>query len=280
MSTSHALMPRVTIATNDGPGSRAALRWAADLLRVSPADATLVTVESVSTVGTALHLESAEAVLRAMAEDSVVDAETRTGDPADELIASAAASDSDLIVIGGLPGTGVGIHGSVHGRVAALSPVAVATIPSDWDRRRGPITVGLNYDLASDAALDYAVRLARRTGLPLRLTHVRAGGRAKGVPTGEQVREQLEERARELRTADPDLDITVEVLDGDPVDRLADAGEGSSILVLGRRDRTALGRLIGSVSARVLGELPCPVITVPRSERGLKIVGDVPGEEL
>lgn len=279
MSTSHALMPHVTIATSDGPGSRAALRWAAELLQSYPADATLVTVEPVSTVGTALHLESAEAVLRAMSEDSVIDAETRTGDPADELIASAVASDSGLIVIGGQPGAGVGIHASVHGRVAALSPVPVATIPAGWNRGRGPITVGLNYDLASDAALDYAVLLARRTELPLRLTHVREVGRAKGDPAGERVREQLGERARELRAADPELEITVEILDGDPVDRLAEAGEGSSILVLGRRDRTTLGRLLGSVSARVLGELPCPVITVPRSERGLNIVGDVPGEE-
>lgn len=288
MTTSHVLTPHLTIATHDGAGSRAALRWAANLLQTHPADATLVTVEQEPAASTALHLESAEMVLRTMAEGSTVEGEARTGDPVDELIESAAASGSELIVIGGQAGIGLGIHGSVHGRLAAVSPVPVAVIPAGWRPGPGPIAVGISNDSASDGALDYAVKLARRTQTRISLTHVwesptvgaidPADGTGESIP--DRQRSALEARAREVRTANPDLDVSADLRTGDPIVRLMDAGEESSLLVLGRRPHSAIGRVLGSMSARVLGELPCPVIVVPLQREGLRVAPDVPGEEL
>jgi nucleotide-binding universal stress UspA family protein len=283
MITSHGLTTHVTVATNGGPGSRAALRWASDLLLSHSAAATLVTVEPVGTAGAAFNLETAENILRTFAEDSRVDGETRTGDPVDELIESATAAGSELIVIGGQPGIGLRIHGSVHGRLAAVSPIPVAVIPAGWRPARGPITVGVAADLASDDALDFAVKLGRRMRLPIRMTSVHDTSTAADLPAVDETTTDellwLEARARELRRADAELEITVDVRAGETVPALTDAGEESSILVLGRRHHSAIGRVLGSTSALVLAELPCPVIVVPRQE-GLQVSPDIAHEDL
>lgn len=287
MIVANSLKPHLIVATNGGPGSRAALRWAADLLQSHPADATLVTVESTPTPSAALHLENVENVLRAMAEESLVDGDARVGDPVDELIDAATSTGSELIVIGGRPGVGLAVHGSVHGRLAAVSPVPVAVIPAGWRREAGPITVGVNIDPASEDAIAYAVKLARRTGAELRFTYVwetpaaAAFAPGKGVDSiPDAARSDLEAMVAEVRRSDPDLNISLDLRAGDPVGALVDAGEEASVLVLGRRHHTAVGSVLGSLTARILAELPCPVILVPLAHHGLDVATGPDREEL
>jgi len=279
--------PHITVASQGGSSSRAALRWTADLLQSLIADVTLVTVESTPSPSAALHLESVETVLRTMVEGSIVDGQSRVGDPVDQLVDAATSNGSELIVIGGRPAVGIAIHGSVHGRLAATSPVPVAVVPAGWRRGGGPITVGVSADSASEDAIDYAASLARRTGSDLRLTSVweaavagdmelRTG--AESIP--DRARSDLEALVAELRRSDPDLNISLDLRTGDAVGSLADAGEEASLLVLGRRHHTALGRVVGSHTARVLAELPCPVIVVPVAHQGIRVAAGADHEEL
>jgi len=156
-------------------------------------------------------------------------------------------------------------------------------IPAGWDGAAGPITVGFGSDLASDDALVFAVNLADRTKKSLRLTHVRnisAGGiSADETAVSDDLLRVLDARARELRASNPELEITVDERVSDIFAGLADAGEESSVLVLGRRHHTAIGRILGSTSVRVLAELPCPVILVPHKD-GLRVSPDVTHEDL
>jgi nucleotide-binding universal stress UspA family protein len=61
----------------------------------------------------------------------------------------------------------------------------------------------------------------------------------------------------EVRVGDPDVELTER------------ASEGLDLLVLGSRQRGPVRRaILGSVSAEVIRESPCPVLVVPRPDEG------------
>jgi nucleotide-binding universal stress UspA family protein len=60
-----------------------------------------------------------------------------------------------------------------------------------------------------------------------------------------------------------DAQVRVSVVEGEPADALVTAAQGADLLVVGNRGRGSLVQaLLGSTSAKVSDEAPCPVVVV------------------
>ncbi|MFJ3187779.1 universal stress protein [Streptomyces halstedii] len=131
------------------------------------------------------------------------------------------------------------------------------------------ITVGLDGTGHSLAAADWAAHEAARRGAALRLVYAwvwRAGDTGfVGDRDAEEraVRAVLGDAAARVSGAHPALDVTTEVVVGDPVPTLVDEAARAEMLVLGSRGYgTLAGYLIGSVSLHVLRRTTRPVVMV------------------
>lgn len=135
-----------------------------------------------------------------------------------------------------------------------------------------PITAGVDGTEESLAALDWAGREAVRRGLPLRVVH--AWRYAESLPTADRntqhgwVSEGVAEAVRAVAERHPGLDVSVDVVEGEPVHALARAAADAQMLVLGSRGQgPVLGFLLGSVGQQVIAEATRPVVLVRAGDR-------------
>ncbi|MFI1445300.1 universal stress protein [Streptomyces fructofermentans] len=129
-----------------------------------------------------------------------------------------------------------------------------------------PITVGVDGSAESLAAVHWAAREAVRRALPLRVVHVQE--RSDGRDGAADLREALARTADGVIERHPDLPVTTELLDGDPVDALVGAAGESETLVLGSRGHGAIvGFLLGSVGQQVIATSARPVVLVRAEDR-------------
>lgn len=192
------------------------------------------------------------------------------------LIAAADEFAASMIVIGGAGGGRFGRYtlGSVAQQLLHSSPVPVALATSggvDADHPISRITCAVGNRPGSDYLLESSVTLARTLGAELRLLSLAAIDLPGGM-SADEARVAAGDRADEIQaeaTANlPDgQTVAVEVARGrsieDAVEHLDwDANEialvGSSRLAQPRR------LFLGSTAARMLHELPVPMIVVPR----------------
>lgn len=192
------------------------------------------------------------------------------------LIAAADEFAASMIVIGGAGGGRFGRYtlGSVAQQLLHSSPVPVALATSggvDADHPISRITCAVGNRPGSDYLLESSVTLARTLGAELRLLSLAAIDLPGGM-SADEARVVAGDRADEIQaeaTANlPDgQTVAVEVARGrsieDAVEHLDwDANEialvGSSRLAQPRR------LFLGSTAARMLHELPVPMIVVPR----------------
>ncbi|MBK3562804.1 universal stress protein [Streptomyces sp. MBT62] len=147
-----------------------------------------------------------------------------------------------------------------------------------------PITAGVDGSAESLAALAWAGREAVRRGLALRVTHVWRYEEHHALETGGRdaqdrwVRDAAAEAARALAERHPGLDVTTDVLEGDPVDTLTAAAAESELLVLGSRGHGAVvGFLLGSVGQQVIADAVRSVVLV---RAGDEASGEAAGREI
>ncbi|WP_055523013.1 universal stress protein [Streptomyces graminilatus] len=137
-----------------------------------------------------------------------------------------------------------------------------------------PITAGVDGTAESDAALAWAAREAVRRDLPLRVVHAwqsvpdQAFGAASRETHDQWMRDGVDEAARSVAERHPELDLTVDVVEGNVAHSLAEAAARSEILVLGSRGHGAVvGFLLGSVGQHVIAESTRPVVLVRAEDR-------------
>ncbi|MEU6231176.1 universal stress protein [Streptomyces sp. NPDC047042] len=137
-----------------------------------------------------------------------------------------------------------------------------------------PITAGVDGTPESHAALAWAAREAVRRDLPLRVVHAwqlvpdQAFGAASRETHDQWVREGVDEAAQGVAERHPELDVTVDVVEGGAADSLAEAAAGAEMLVLGSRGHGAIvGFLLGSVGQHVIAESARPVVLVRAEDR-------------
>ena len=147
-----------------------------------------------------------------------------------------------------------------------------------------PITAGVDGSAESLAALAWAGREAVRRGRALRVVQVWRYEEHQGLDAGDRetqdrwVRDAAAEAARTVAERHPGLDITTDVLEGDPVDILASAAAEAELLVLGSRGHgPVVGFLLGSVGQQVIAGSVRPVVLV---RAGDEAAGEVAGREI
>jgi nucleotide-binding universal stress UspA family protein len=147
-----------------------------------------------------------------------------------------------------------------------------------------PVVVGVDGEPGSAGALRYAVAEARRRHAPLRLVHVVPAFVSLGpaIPLADLHRigqEVLDEAARTVQEAAPDLEVTTAIAHGDRRSGVVDAAEGAQLVVVGRETRRGLDRVLtGTVTAGVATHASCDVVVVPSfwvelPEHGRVVVG-------
>lgn len=206
------------------------------------------------------------------------------GSPAEQLRGLAEMGEADLIVLGSTHRAPIGavVPGSVAEHLLHGAPARLAIAPRGYAQGSTPpfvrdqlrvIAVGFDGSRESRAALAEATEIARLAGATLRVITVspppppNLGAVATHAGTPPPVADLqgiLHDTAAELPAELRALPVHEK---GDPVMKLIErAAEGVDLLVLGSRGRGPLLRIfLGSVSARVIREAPCPVMVVPRS---------------
>ena len=202
------------------------------------------------------------------------------GPPARAIVDYAAQHGTDLIVLGTHGRTGAQhlLLGSVAERVIRTAPCPVLTVRQAPERAIRTILVPTDFSESSDAALEYAVRLAERLGASVQLLHVLddpflADGLAVEAYISEApaVRTALLEDARSRLANQPipahasALIVEREVLFGHGASTIAEyaGARAADLIVMGTHGRSGLVHLLmGSIAERLVRTAPCPVLTV------------------
>jgi nucleotide-binding universal stress UspA family protein len=200
------------------------------------------------------------------------------GSPGRALHLAAKLQHGDLIVVGSAHR---GVIGRVHAGDAAMGtlhgaecPVIVA--PRGLAERGSQLrTIGVGFDGSPEAraAAELARDLAAATGAQLKVIRAveppRPGGPALGYDAdwtqrAEARRDEVQAELDALLAELGDI-ATGEVVVGDPATELAYAGNELDLLVTGSRGYGPVRRvMLGSTSARLVREAPCPVLVLTR----------------
>ncbi len=143
------------------------------------------------------------------------------------------------------------------------------------DTKRGAMIVGFDGSIPARLALYWAAVEATSRRLPLRLVHVfrwplpelaNLGTELKSLDRDglyEAARSALETAAERCADLAPDIDVSHDVLTGDPVAVLSAQAEGATMLVLGNSGQTGVdGILVGASAAELARRVTCPVVIV------------------
>jgi len=147
-----------------------------------------------------------------------------------------------------------------------------------------PITAGVDGTEESLAALAWAAREAVRRGLRLRVVQAWRFQPYEAIDAADQetqagwVRDGLAEAARTVASRHAGLEVSTDVLEGDPVETLGAAAAEAELLVLGSRGHgPVVGFLLGSVGQQVIAEATRPVVLV---RAGDEAAGEAAGREI
>jgi nucleotide-binding universal stress UspA family protein len=167
--------------------------------------------------------------------------------------------------------------GSTAQRLLAGSVCPIAVAPAEMETPPGTLgRIGVAYIDTPDgrAALDEAVRLARRTGTPIRLfTVVAEADAALPFLIGDDAeraflhtaRETFEESLARAAESVPDLEVDWEIRAGNVVETLSELDD-VDVLFCGSRGYGPGRRvLLGGVSSRLVRGGRRPLVVVPRS---------------
>jgi nucleotide-binding universal stress UspA family protein len=213
----------------------------------------------------------ANAAERACPPGTLVEAHVVGGEPADRIVAEAAASDLILMSTRGAGDGGRRLFGSVADRVSRHAPVPTvllrsgrAPVPAAPLRR---IVVPLDGSVAAERALPLGTRLAALLGAPMHLVAVdesRAATRAGDgslPPLDAETAAYLEARADAVRASG--VGVTTEVRAGAPEGELLQAVAPGDLLVMTTHGRGAARRWqIGHVADRLIRHAPVPVALI------------------
>ncbi len=234
----------------------------------------LITSGTIRSVGERA-LATAEHVAESAEPDVAVETTLRPGVRAHELVE--ASEGAVAIVLGrreqpGLTGL---VTGSVSTHVATRAHCPVVSVPETWSVRwgEGPVVVGVDDPVHSDALIEAAFEAASHRRAPLTVLHTwylpgpyddLVVGRVAGQEWHDQAVEHLEKSLAPFRVAYPEVTVDLDVRHQLPAPALMGAAEGAALLMVGRRGRGApFGFHLGGVARVLLTRAHCPVEVVP-----------------
>lgn len=267
---------KLLICTDGSEDSRAALAEALDLARVCGSRVYLLQVvviipefeaaapDLMGLVGdeVAKQLEA----VKAEAAKTGVEVETRmlSGVSVPGTILEAAQEiQPDMIVMGRHGRTGLArlLVGSVTARVIGHSPVNVLVIPKGAGISFGRILIASDGSPFSQTAFTEALGMARRQ--ESKLFAVSVATEEGEIPRAKEIIQQMMTTANQAG-----VPVKGSVPQGQPADDgivQAAVKNEVDLIVMGSHGRTGIRRLLmGSVTERVIGQAPCPVLVVKR----------------
>jgi nucleotide-binding universal stress UspA family protein len=153
---------------------------------------------------------------------------------------------------------------------ATIAVMETMPIPMPMGRRTRHVLLAADLGSSSARASDAAIDLAAEQNAVLLILSVVPPA---GLPRWWRQRDHHAESGRReragrdvvARAAARGVTATSVVWYGEPAEAILEATrtEHADVVVLGSRNRANLRRLLGSVSAHVAGQAPCPVVIVP-----------------
>lgn len=200
------------------------------------------------------------------------DAEARIKVEAVLAVGSAAAAlcqhsgRADMVVVGshgrggGVPGT---LLGSVSSQVAEYAEGRVVVERGRWravgEYAPGPVVVGADGSIVSQAALGFAIEEAALRGAPLMVVCALADCPAR-LGGEQQLQENVERLLDRLEKEHPEVTVLRQITAGDPLNALLAAAHDAQMVVVGARGLGGVrGMRLGSTARGVLHHAPCPV---------------------
>jgi len=279
-----AIFERIAVGFDETERGADALRLGELLARTTGAALRAVRVgsERPDAPGEQEEAEGLEREARAALGDSPVEVEAialRGDSPARALHELAAGGGADLIVVGSTHRAGIGrvVPGGVAERLLSGAPCPVAVAPRGYDGDElRVLAVGFDGSPEAGVALGVADAIGHAAAATLRVIAVRAPATTTAAAQVEAIAASRDVPDLEdtLHATVGDLDSELRALPvaerGNPaVVLVARAEEGVDLLVMGSRGYGPLRAvLLGSVSARVMRESPCPVLVTPRTLSG------------
>lgn len=188
--------------------------------------------------------------------------EVEIGSPAELVISTALRTGAQLIITGGgRPATirrwlvGSAVEAIVH---RAVVPVWV--VRGERAVRR-TVLCPINLSSPSELGLASAVRMARLFAVPLRVMTVLSDESSGAGQLVEKARQDLEEML--ARHALDGLNVVVDVVTGNPAERIVDAADEAGMVVIGSRGFNPLvPESLDPVTARALRHSQCSILSI------------------
>ena len=182
--------------------------------------------------------------------------------PAELVINTALRIGARLIITGGgRPATiRRWLVGSTVEAIVDRAVVPVWVVRGQGADRR-PVLCPINLNSPSPLGLASAVSMARAFGVPLRVITVLPDNPGGEVPLVEVARRDLEKLLAEQ--ALDGLTVSIDVLTGNPAERIIDAADDAGMLVIGSRGiYPSLPGSLNPVTTRALRHSQCSILTV------------------
>ena len=279
-------MKRLLIGTDGSVSGQAALRWAVDMAHATESELVVATAwrPGIAEVPPPIYDELRDDARRVLDDDWCAiarDADTRyralllEGDPRELLLAAAADTHADLVVVGarGSRSHPHALHlGSVAHHLVHHATLPLATIPASA-RPSTPhrILVGVDGSPGSAEAVAWCRDVAPQLEAEVIAVHARPSSTERPSRFGPSSasrggREDCDEWVRSLRDARiPTRSIVIE---NDPVAALTDVGvrERADLIVVGTRGIGGFSGLrLGSTALKTLHHSGLPVALIPGS---------------
>jgi nucleotide-binding universal stress UspA family protein len=288
-------MKRILIATDFSTHAERALHHAAAMARRFGAEVELLTSVYVAPVAAGPHVaafpEDFTAYLREQAAERIerlaaglrrdgleVRGTVSLEAAAPAILSRAEEWEADLVAVGtrGLTGIAHVLLGSVAERVARLAPCPVLTAhaetPEPGEIRT--ILVPTDFSEHAEAALEWARRLAVKTGARIVLVHayyLPPGVETTALAADELIEKDVVDAAnRELEAiarSVQDAPVDVIVARGRPCEAVVRVSRevGADLLAIGSRGRSGLAHVMfGSTAERILRMAAAPVVSLKR----------------
>jgi universal stress protein A len=220
-------------------------------------------------------------LLASLPEGLAADATVSRGLIVPAILALARQLPADLIVVAS-HGEGTEDHTSVAERLIAEAPCPVLAVQEDHAgdptlrlcEEGAEVLVPTDFSDGSLRAVAYALDLARRWPIRLRLLHVLPGGHAAATPaarrsgTAEELPSAMTAARRRLEELVPDdlrERVTCVVDNGPPAERIAAACDSphADFVVMGEHAAGLRGIFTHDTARALLRQAPCPVWFVP-----------------
>lgn len=194
------------------------------------------------------------------------------GEPYERIIDLAQAENCDLIVMGkrGLRRLERVLVGTVTAHVIGYSPIDVLVVPRDTSIGFKKVLIATDGSKFSSAAEKKAIDFARSYGGELHVISVVDVPAELYAESPKTVDELISKAKGYVDSVKKDAESSgvktqVIVREGETYRIIADTASelGADIIIMGSHGRTGLKRLLmGSVTAKVIGHTPCPVLVV------------------